>query len=114
MLNEELGLHANETQEADIRILCLFYEGRAINLALAGLVHLTQDRDTLDSIISARPRQDYEFTSWKFLRWEDLPRELVHPSAPLHPSSGLRIFMGCIVRFGVYDFGVRLVKAAVE
>lgn len=112
MLNEELGLTDSETLDADIRYLALFIEGNNLNISLIGLVTLSQNRDYVDSVISGRPRQDYEFANWRFVRWSVLAEELATPSLDYHPSSGLRMFMAGIVRYGVYEFGVRISKEA--
>jgi hypothetical protein len=110
MLNEELGLRSQETESVDSRVLALFLEADKLNLGLAGIVSLQQDRQTLEAILAARPRQDYEFTEWTFVRWEALSEELAQPTLDYHPSAGLRMFLAGITRFGVYDFGVRLAR----
>jgi hypothetical protein len=112
MLNEELGLRNAETRSSDIRILGVFLETDIVNIGVVALIYLEQDKSVLDAIIGARTRQDYEFTDWKYIRWDALPQELMKPTLDYHPSSGLRMFMAGIVHFGSYEFGVALTRAA--
>ena len=114
MLNEELGLTEAELDRVDVRFLALFLEVNNMNVSVAGLVTLPQDRNYLDAVIARRPRQDYEFAKWEFMRRDALAEELVRPSKEYHPSSGLRMFLAGIVKFGVYEFGVQIVKEATK
>ncbi|WP_433833104.1 hypothetical protein ACQP2E_17940 [Actinoplanes sp. CA-015351] len=110
-LVEELGLSADEARQSQARALAVFLEGHRLNTGLATLVHLAVDREELDSIIGSRPRQDYEFQAWDYLRWSQLATELVEPSREYHSSSGLRMFFAGIVKYGVFGFNDRIDRA---
>ena len=91
MLNEELGLRDAETRFSEIRILAVFYETNIVNIGILALIYLEQDKSVLDAIIAARPRQDYEFTEWKYIKWAALPQELMK----LTPTTIHRPVFGC-------------------
>ncbi|HEY0637992.1 MAG TPA: hypothetical protein VGD67_10120 [Pseudonocardiaceae bacterium] len=107
-LTEELGLTRAEALRCDARLLAVFLEADMLNVALAGLATLDLGRDELDRIIADRPREDYEFQDWTFVPWSGLARLLVRPDRPLHPSSGLRMFLAGLVKYGVHSFGERI------
>ncbi|GAA4609407.1 hypothetical protein BJY16_007310 [Actinoplanes octamycinicus] len=110
-LVEELGLSAHEARQAQSRALAVFLESERLNIGLIALVHLPLDREELESIIAHRPRQDYEFQAWDFLRWSQLAAELVEPSRAYHSSAGLRMFFAGLVKFGVFGFHERIDRA---
>jgi len=107
-LREELGLSEAEAAAAQSRFLAVFLETDKLNTGLAALVTVDLGRRELDAIIGARPRADYEFQDWDFVRWPDLAAELARPSRPYHPSSGLRMLLAGTVREGVFGFSHRL------
>jgi hypothetical protein len=78
---------------------------------LAALVTLTQREAELDAILTGRPRTDYEFTDWKFVRWTDLPTLLVGDDLSYHPSSRLRMLLAGIAKEGPYRFAQSLLRA---
>jgi hypothetical protein len=114
MLTEELGLDAEDRSRSQARYLAVFLETDILNCTLAALVTLDMSSTRLDAIIRSRPRQDYEYQDWTFLRWEEVTDELMRPSRIYHPSSGLRMFLAGIVRFGVYGLEVRLRRSALS
>lgn len=103
-LGEELGVRRAEATGGDVRILAVFLEADILNVAIAALVTLDLDRERLDGTIRGWPRKDYEFGDWDFIAWSDLASHLVRPDRRLHPSSGLRMFLAGIVKFGVHGF----------
>jgi hypothetical protein len=108
MLFEELGVEPEGYDIQNIRIFAVFIESDVLNLNLAGLAVLKHDRKTLDAIIDKRPRTDYEFQAWDFLPWDQVAQELMLPSRPYHPSSGLRMFLAGIYKFGAPAFGRKI------
>ncbi|WIM93463.1 hypothetical protein ACTOB_005442 [Actinoplanes oblitus] len=110
-LIEELGLSAHEARRSQSRALAVFLEAHRLNIGLIALVHLPIDREELESILAHRPRQDYEFQGWDFLRWSQLAAELVEPSRGYHSSAGLRMFFAGVVKFGVFGFHERIDRA---
>ncbi|BCJ39958.1 hypothetical protein GCM10010168_28170 [Actinoplanes ianthinogenes] len=110
-LIEELGLSAHEARQSQARALAVFLEGHHLNIGLVTLVHLPIDREELNSILAHRPRQDYEFQAWDFLRWSQLAAELVEPTRVYHTSAGLRMFFAGLVKFGVFGFHERIDRA---
>jgi hypothetical protein len=108
MLREELGLGGGHVSAENVRVSAVFLEADILSCALAALVTVGIDRATLDAIIRRHPREDYEFVDWHFLHWSQVPRELLRPTLDHHPTSGLRMFLGGVMRFGAREFGVRL------
>jgi hypothetical protein len=108
MLFEELGVDRSGIHMDNARVFAVFLETDILNCSLAGLITLKYDRETLNAIIDKHPRPDYEFQSWDFIRWSDLSRELVVPSRHYHPSTGLRMFLAGISKYGVIHFGRQL------
>jgi isopentenyldiphosphate isomerase len=108
LLFEELGVEPDGYDLQNSRVFAVFIESDVLNLNLAGITLLKHDRKTLDAIIDKHPRTDYEFQTWEFVAWNDLPKELMLPSRPYHPSSGLRMFLAGIHKFGAPAFGKRI------
>lgn len=107
-LVEELGLSAIEATKGSARVLAVFLETDKLNTGLAVLVTLGLSKQELNAIIDTRPREDYEFQDWTFIRWDDLAAETINPSRRYHPSSGLRMLLSGIVHYGVFGFSERL------
>ncbi|MFD4204826.1 hypothetical protein ACFWRG_02425 [Micromonospora tulbaghiae] len=110
-LVEELGLSNIEASQCEARILAVFLEADRLNTGIAALASLDLTRDELDAIIDSRPREDYEFQDWAFIKWSDLASELGAPTRPYHPSSGLRMLLAGIVHYGVFGFSEKLDRA---
>lgn len=88
-LKEELGLTGAEAHDSDARVQAVFLEGDILNVGVAVLVTVPLDEKALDKTIRYRPRKDYEFADWKFIRWSNLASSLINPNLPLHPSRTL-------------------------
>jgi hypothetical protein len=94
-----------------VRFLAVFLETDILNCSIAALVMLDMSKDRLDAILSTKPRSDYEFHRWEFVKWGRLAHELLHPNRKLHPTSGLRMLLAGIVHFGVRAFDLQLQRA---
>lgn len=92
-LSEELGVTESDYFTDNIRALSVFIEGHNLNCGLCCLVRLSIDSATLSAIISAKPRQDTEFTEFKFCSLDEAVELLRHPNIPLHPTSEYRLFV---------------------
>lgn len=108
MLLEELGLTYEETSASHTRVLAAFMETDILNCSIAALITLPCNREKVDAVLSGRPRADYEFQEWAFIRWSEFGKELVQPSRSYHPTSGLRMFLAGVVKYGVHAFGLTL------
>lgn len=100
LLFEELGLTSEEYDEANLRTLSLFLESDILGVSLCAHAVLKIDSSELGKVLLGLPRTDYEFTEWAFLSHEELLNELFRPSRPYHPTSGYRMLMALIRRFG--------------
>lgn len=99
-LQEELGL-GNETYNKDnLRVLSVFLESDILAISVCAHAVLDIGSTELNQIIECLPRTDYEFTEWKFLTHKELLDELFHPTRSYHPTSGYRILLALIRRYG--------------
>jgi len=93
LMQEELGLSAEEVDEVDVRILSVFVETDILNCAIAGVAYIPLTRDELDAVLRVGFRQDQEFDQWEFIREESLVNELVYPSRPYHTTAPYRMLL---------------------
>lgn len=100
LLHEELGLSAEAYNEENLRILSVFLESDILNISVCAHAILDMDSVELGQVLKCLPRTDYEFTDWAFLKHEDLFNELFNPSRAYHPTSGYRMLMALIRRYG--------------
>lgn len=106
---EELGVKSEHCR--DLKVLSLFLEGEgSLNISLAGLVVLNLDRNELSQIINLLPRRDYEFADHAYMTLEEAAMELRYPGRAYHPTSGYRILMALMHRFGEANFARKLVN----
>ena len=103
LLWEELGLDTETFSADDLRVLSVFLESDSLNISLCAYVELKLSSDELDIILRGKPRTDYEFTEWDFEDFEEkkLLRELNQPKRSYHPTSGYRMLMALLKRYGV-------------
>lgn len=99
-LDEELGLGSETYNEDNLRILSVFLESNILNISVCAHAVLDISSAELNQIIEGLPRIDYEFTEWKFLTHKELLGELFHPTRSYHPTSGYRMLMALIKRYG--------------
>lgn len=99
-LDEELGLGIETYNKDNLRILSVFLESDILNISICAHAVLDISSTELDQILKCLPRTDYEFTEWKFLTHKELLEELFHPTMPYHPTSGYRMLMALIKRYG--------------
>lgn len=99
-LKEELGFGSEEYDVTNLRVLSVFLESEILNVSLCTHVVLNTHSSELDKILQALPRKDYEFTDWTFVSHEELMGELFQPRRAYHPTSGYRILMGLLRRYG--------------
>jgi isopentenyldiphosphate isomerase len=100
LLKEELGLGDETYNESNLRILSVFLESEILSISICGHVVLNLSSTELDQILKSLPRTDYEFTEWAFLTHKQLIQELFQPSRLYHPTSGYRMLMALIKRYG--------------
>ncbi|NRF72423.1 hypothetical protein HLB44_36285 [Aquincola sp. S2] len=93
-LREELGVVEPDDYVIDnIRVLSVFIEGHNLNCGLCCVARLSIDAAMLSAIISAKPRQDYEFTDYRFFSIDEAIEMLRYPTLRLHPTSEYRLFL---------------------
>lgn len=100
MLREEMGLSAETYDVDNVRVMSVLLDTAVLNVGLCTHVRLSIDSSELDRILSALPRTDYEFTEWLFLEHDKLLEELFHPTRSYHPTSGYRMLMALMRRYG--------------
>ena len=100
LLYEELGLSSETYSRSNLRILSVFVESDILSISLCAHAVLDINSTELDQILRSLPRTDYEFTEWAFLTHKELLKELFHPTKPYHPTSGYRMLMALIKRYG--------------
>ena len=100
LLKEELGLESPEYGRDNFRVLSVFLESEMLNISLCGHAVLEIDGAELDRMLRVLPRQDYEFTEWSFVTHEQLRSELFNPTRAYHHSSGYRMLMALLHRYG--------------
>ena len=100
LLKEELGLEKTTYNNNNMRILSVFLESDCLNISLCAHIKLDIDSTELDKILKYEPRADYEFTEWALIEYKELQDELFHPTREYHPSSGYRMLMALIKRYG--------------
>lgn len=102
MLFEELGLDTDAYRFDNIRILSVFLESDVLGISVCVFAELSVDSNKLDSILRGLRRTDYEFTEWLFLEFSPttLLKEMIRPNRVYHPSSGYRMLMALLKRFG--------------
>ncbi|WP_338773037.1 hypothetical protein V7968_16350 [Nocardia vulneris] len=104
-LYQELGFTRQQCDEATTRLSAVFLLGDILNVAIAGLVTIGMDRAEFDRHLKFKPKKDgKEFQSWDFFPWSELARRLVNPDRSYNPSSGLRMLLAGIQKFGVESF----------
>lgn len=100
MLSEEFGLNTEDYNNSNLRVLSVFLESDILNVSLCTHVVLDISASELNQRLLILPRTDYEFSEWVFLTHDELLGELFRPTKAYHPSSGYRILMGLIRRYG--------------
>ena len=100
LLQEELGLGSETYNENNLRILSVFLESDILSISICAHVVLDISSNELNQILKSLPRTDYEFTEWTFLTHKELLKELFQPTRPYHPTSGYRMLMALIKRYG--------------
>jgi len=99
-LLEELGVNEMDYDYRNLLLLSVFLEVDIMNCAVVAALRLNLTSQELDAIIKSFPRADYEFTEWRFLTYQELAEELKTLTLLHHPSSGYRILLALINRFG--------------
>jgi hypothetical protein len=100
LLREELGLDSETYNKDNLRVLSVFLESEILSVSICAHVIVDLTSKELSRILESLPRTDYEFSEWDFLSHEQLLDELFHPSRLYHPTSGYRMLMALIKRFG--------------
>jgi isopentenyldiphosphate isomerase len=100
LLHEELGLTDDTYRPDEARVLSVFLEGDILNISVCARLGLLLTARELDYVLQQSVRSDYEFADWMFLRPDDLPRELAHPTRSYHPTSSYRMQMELFHRHG--------------
>jgi isopentenyldiphosphate isomerase len=100
LLQEELGLCSETYNKDNLRILSVFLESDVLNISICGHAILDINSAELNRIIEGLPRTDYEFSEWRFITHRELLNELFHPTRLYHPTSGYRMLMALIRRYG--------------
>lgn len=101
-IKEELHIAPEVCHDMDMTLLSVFLETNGLNVSLCGFVDLPLSSAELD--IHLRQRHgDQEFTEWTFIDLEvrALIRALFQPELPYHPTTGFRLLMTLLHRFGV-------------
>jgi len=103
LLWEELAINDEKYDEKDFKILSVFLEAKVLNISLCGVIYLKINSQNLNKILKNQPRIDYEFSDWDFLDFKEdsLISELVYPMKFYHPTSGFRLLMVLIQRYGI-------------
>jgi len=101
-LGEELALDQEAYSAGNLRVLSVFLEADAPNISLCVYAPINLDSKRLGSILSAKPRSDWEFTEWRFLEVEEeaIIREMNRRGGNPHPTTGYRMLMLLLKRFG--------------
>ena len=107
---EELALNDTYYDESNLKILSIFLESEKPNISVAGLVTLNIDAQELRTLLRTLPRNDYEFTTDDYLSIKELARELTNPSRYYHPTSGYRILMALLHRYGEANFSRKFIE----
>ena len=102
LLKEELGLHEDSYHPDNLRLLSVFLEADILNIALCVYAELQIGESELRTRLQGSARPDYEFGGFDFLDLdrETLLRELLMPTRPYHPTSGLRLLCTLLKRYG--------------
>lgn len=102
LLLEELDIDQDGYLRDNLRVLAVFLETPNLNVSLCAFIELNHKAKELDQIMAAGKRTDDEFSEWDYLDFqlEDLLKELRYPSKIYHPTSGYRILLSLIKRFG--------------
>lgn len=100
LLQEELGLSNETYNRNNLRILSVFLESDILSISVCSHVVLDISSNELNLILKSLPRKDYEFNEWSFLTHKELLDELFHPTRSYHPTSGYRMLMALIKRYG--------------
>ena len=100
LLKEELGLGSETYTKENLRVLSVFLESEILAVSICAHAVVDLSSKELSQILEGLPRTDYEFSEWDFLSHEELLDELFHSSRPYHPTSGYRMLMALIKRFG--------------
>jgi hypothetical protein len=100
LLSEEFGLNTEDYNDKNLRILSAFLESDILNISLCAHVILDITASELNQRLLILPRPDYEFSEWSFLTHDEVLSELFRPKKTYHPSSGYRMLMALIRRFG--------------
>jgi hypothetical protein len=103
LLKEELALGKNAYHQSSIKLLSVFLEADILNTALCVFAELRLTSRQLNSVLRAKPREDYEFTDWDFI---DLDRQtlltcIFRPTRRYHPTSRYRLLLTLLHRVGV-------------
>lgn len=95
-LLEELGLGADTYNPNNIRVMSVFLESDILNISLCAHVRLDINERELEARLRGVPRQDYEFTHWRFLKRNELRQQMMEPSRQYHPTARYRMLMALI------------------
>lgn len=119
-LEEELGLtlqNCGSTSLGNVKLLSIFIEQDALNVAMAVKIKLNTDKKQLEAILDNWPRQDYEF-DYEFVTWEQLISQFEEELAPgkekrVHPTAVNRIYFVALSEMR-YEMAERIKKVATE
>lgn len=119
-LEEELGLtlqNCGSTSLGDVKLLSIFIEQDALNVAMAVKIKLNTDKKQLEAILDNWPRQDYEF-DYEFVTWEQLITQFEEELVPgkekkVHPTAVNRIYFAALSEMR-YEMAERIKKVATE
>jgi isopentenyldiphosphate isomerase len=100
LLKEELGLDNRTYTKDNLRVLSVFLESEILAVSICAHAVVDLSSEELSQILEGLPRTDYEFSEWHFLSHEELLDELFRPNRTYHPTSGYRMLMALIKRFG--------------
>lgn len=110
LLLEELGLNEDACNLDNMRILSVFLESDILNVSLCGHLVVNISSFELDRLLLVTPRTDYEFNEWGFLTYDELLSELFRPTRAYHATSGYRMLMALIRRYGEPAIADRISK----
>jgi hypothetical protein len=99
---EELALDEEAYDAGNLRVLSVFLQSAVLNISLCVYAPINLDSKRLGSILSAKPRSDWEFTEWRFLEVAEgaIIREMNRRRGDFHPTTGYRMLMLLLKRFG--------------
>ena len=116
LLEEELGVDKFAYDDENLRILTVMLECYIVNCSLLGVFKLAITAEELDNRLKSMVRPDYEFQKWKFLTFKQLVSELRFRKElyPLHPSSGYRMLLVLIHKYGIPGLAEKMFGSELE